>query len=229
MTFNSLPKANLQHPYLLAKKIKQIPDDIHQLKDSLVVPIYNIYGEIISIQFIEQNGQKRYLSGARKQGGFYIIGNEIKDGDHLIICKGGATGLSLWSILKEPVIVAFDAGNLKSVEIDLRRKHPNSKIIIAADNDCNSNYNTGIEKAKEAAEEVGNAIVLYPVQMDEEKNFIKMNVDWNDIYCEYGDEVKMIKSKIDMALQSMELLKQVKFHTHEAKLAKQNNIYRKGE
>lgn len=103
--FDSLPKANLQHPYLIHRGIKQIPDDIRQLKDSLVVPIYNIYGEIISIQFIEQNGQKRYLSGARKQGGFCIIGNEIKNRDHLNICEGVATGLSLWSILKEPVIV----------------------------------------------------------------------------------------------------------------------------
>lgn len=194
-----------------------------------MVPIYNIYGEIISIQFIEQNGQKRYLSGARKQGGFCIIGNEIKDRDHLNICEGVATGLSLWSILKEPVIIAFDAGNLRDVARAFRKKYKNIQFRFYADNDCNSNYNTGIEKAREAAEEVGNAIVLSPAWMDEEKNFIKMNADWNDIYCEYEYEVKMIKSKIDMALQSMELLKQVKFHTHEAKLAKQNNIYMKGE
>ncbi len=136
------------------------------------------------------------MSGARKQGVFYVIGSGIKDGDHLNICEGVATGLSLRSILDEPVVVTFDAGNLRPVAIELRRKYSKSQIIFYADNDCKNTYNTGVEKAKEASEEVGNAIRLYPMWMDENNKPIQeKSVDWNDIYCEYGDKVDVISKK----------------------------------
>lgn len=224
--FESLKKADLSHHYLLEKGITEIPDSIKQIKQELVIPLQDIYGELNSLQFINPDGKKRFLSKARKKGCFYSIG-EIVDGNAICLCEGVATGLSLWSIVHEPVVVAFDAGNLKSVAIDLRRKYPNSKIIIAADNDLNSEYNTGVKKAKEAAKAVGNAIVLYPVYMDKEKNLIKMNVDWNDIYCEYRDKADVISKKIEIALKVN--IECIKFYTHEAKLAKQNNIYMKGE
>lgn len=225
--FESLPKANLQHPYLVNKRIKQIPDDIRQLKNNLVIPIYNIYGEIISIQFIEQNGQKRYLSGACKQGGFCIIGNEIEDGDHLIICEGVATGLSLWSILNELVVVAFDAGNLRAVAIELRRRYSKSPVVIMADNDCSSNYNTGIEKAIETANAINNSAVVYPAWIDKNGQDIRRSIDWSDVYQEYRDELDLMRKKIGMALKTN--MECVRFYIHEAKLKKENRIYMKGE
>lgn len=240
--FESLPKADLQHPYLVDKKIKQIPDDIRQLKNSLVVPIYNFYKEIISVQFIEpiekeeeedsgeyqenhKKDKKRYLAGARKQGGFYVIGKGIEGYDHLNICEGWATGMSLYEILEEPVIVAFDAGNLGDVARVFRKKYKNLRFVFYADNDIKNNFNTGLEKAQEASEEVGNAIRLYPIWMDEEKNPIVKSVDWNDIYCEYGDKVDVISKKIEMALKmDMEC---VKFYTQSAKKAIEDRFYNK--
>lgn len=119
---------------------------------------------------------------------------------------------------------------MRDVARAFRKKYKDIQFRFYADNDCNSNYNTGIEKAREAAEEVGNAIVLYPVWMDKNKKPIQeRSVDWNDIYCEYEYEVKMIKLKIDVTLQNMEQLKQVKFYIHEAKISKENKIYMKGE
>ena len=133
--FDSLPKAVLQHPYLVKKCITEIPDNIKQNDQALVVPVQNIYGELTSLQFIDNDGKKRFLSQGRKKGCFYMAGKVI-DGEPICLCEGVVTGLSLYAILKLPVVVAFDAGNLKPVAIDLRRKYPNSCIIIAADNDC---------------------------------------------------------------------------------------------
>lgn len=221
--FDSLPNADLNHPYFIRKGIRQIPDDIRRLKDSLVIPVYNIYKEIISIQFIDANGKKRFLLGASKKGGFYVIGAKIKDGDPIYLCEGVATGLSLYAILGLSIVVAFDSGNLTPVAINLRRKYPNSQIIVAADNDCTSEYNTGVKKAKEAAKAVGNAYVVYPVWGDEENKHIAKKVDWNDVYCEYG--VDLIRTNIETALvMNLECLT---FYTHYAKLSKQNKIYRK--
>lgn len=227
--FDSLSKADLRHPYLVKKAIKQIPDNIHQIKDSLVIPIYNSYKEIISIQFIDQTGDKRFLSGASKQGGLYVICEGIEKCDHLNICEGWATGMSLYEILGEPIVVAFDAGSLKLIAQILRAKYPKHQIRFYADNDCDSRQNKGIEAATEAAKLVDNAIVLYPEWLDEARNPIKIKVDWNDIYYEHEGEVKMIKSKVEMALQNIAQLKQIRFYTHEAKLAKEKKIYMKRE
>lgn len=73
----SLPKASLQHPYLVKKAIKHIQDDIRQLNNRLVIPVYNLFNDVISIQFIGADGKKRFLSGASKQGGLYVIGEGI--------------------------------------------------------------------------------------------------------------------------------------------------------
>lgn len=225
--FDSLPNADLNHPYLICKGIRQIPDDIRQLKKNLAIPIYNIYGEMISMQFIAQNGQKRYLSGARKQGGFYVIGAKIKDGDPICLCEGVATGLSLYAILGLSIVVAFDSGNLTPVAINLRRKYPNSQIIVAADNDCKSIYNTGIEKAKEASSAIDNATIMYPVWIDKNSRQIKQSVDWNDIYVEHNnkEESNMVKKKIEMSLKMGNEC--VKFYTQSAKKAKEDRIYNK--
>lgn len=224
--FESLKKADLSHHYLLEKGITEIPDSIKQIKQELVIPLQNIYGELSSLQFINPDGKKRFLSKARKKGCFYGIG-EIIDGNAIWFCEGVATGLSLHKVLNWPVVVAFDAGNLKSVAIDLRKKYPNSKIIIAADNDCNSEYNTGVKKAKEAANAINNSAMIYPVWIAKNQVEIKQNVDWNDIFQEYGDEVDLIRKKIEMALKmGMEC---IKFYTPDAKSIKENKIYRPGE
>ena len=96
-----------------------------------------------------------------------------------------ATGLSLRIILCSSIVVAFDAGNLKPVVINLRRKYSNARIVICADNDCKADYNTGVEKAKEAASAINNCKIIYPVWIDHNQKIIKQSVDWNDIQLEY--------------------------------------------
>lgn len=79
--------------------------------------------------------------------------------DRLFICEGYATGASIHEATGHAVAVAFDSGNLKPVAEALRRKYPETKLIICADNDQWTEGNPGTTKAKEAAEAVGAAIV----------------------------------------------------------------------
>ena len=59
----------------------------------------------------------------------------------LVVAEGWATAMSIHLSTELPVAITFGKGNIKSVAGTLRRLHPTSKIVIAADND---------EKSREA-------------------------------------------------------------------------------
>lgn len=133
--------------------------------ESLVIPIYNESDQIINLQFIDPEGGKRFLSGGRKFGCFYIIGNSTK---RILICEGFATGASLFEDCRQRVVVAFDAGNLLPVAKNIRELSPDSEIIICGDNDISG---VGQEKAQEAALAIGGKILIPPTP----------GTDWNDV------------------------------------------------
>lgn len=130
-----------QHNYLVKKRVK--PHGARLYRDALVIPLIDESGTIVNLQFIAADGQKRFLSGGRKQGCYSTIGDP---GETILICEGWTTGVSLYESTGHYVIVAMDAGNLKPVAEIARRQHPDGKIILCADNDP-----VGIEKATIAA------------------------------------------------------------------------------
>jgi putative DNA primase/helicase len=91
--------------------------------------------------------------------------NTIKD--RIIICEGFATAASLYENSGYLTVVAFDAGNLKNVAINIKSLYPVSKIVIAGDNDLSG---IGQKKALEAALAV-NGEYLVPATVGH---------DWND-------------------------------------------------
>ena len=157
------PVKQQDHPYLVKKVIHS--HGARKYHESLVIPIYNESDQIINLQFIDPEGGKRFLSGGRKFGCFYIIGNSTK---RILICEGFATGASLFEDCRQRVVVAFDAGNLLPVVKNIRELSPDSEIIICGDNDISG---VGQEKAREAALAIGGKILIPPTP----------GTDWNDI------------------------------------------------
>jgi putative DNA primase/helicase len=144
------------HPYLTKKKVHS-----HGLKTRmgmLLIPLHDTSGKIQSIQFINAEGQKRFMQGGRLKGGHYVIEGDVSK---IIICEGYATAASVHEVHGYRTIVAFNANNLKPVAETIRRKYPRQKIIICADNDAHTQGNPGLTKAHEAAKAVG-AQVAYP-------------------------------------------------------------------
>ena len=139
----SLPVDN--HPYLTKKQIK--PYIARQYKGSLVIPLFDIDGIIQSLQFINQNGEKRFLKDGKKAGFFCML--EGQDSE-LIICEGFATASSIREATGATVIVAFDSGNLKPVAEKIRKKYSEKTIIIAGDDDKTNSDNVGRKKATQA-------------------------------------------------------------------------------
>ncbi len=145
--WNAATPANDDHPYLVRKGIKANGVRLHQ--GALVIPVRS-GGDLHSLQFINDDGSKRFLSGGRISGGYFSIGT-IHGTGALCIAEGFATGATIHQATGYPVAVAFNAGNLESVAKAMRQKLPGLPIIICADDDVETGGNPGLTKANHAA------------------------------------------------------------------------------
>ena len=134
------------HPYLAKKRLKA--HGIRQYKSCLVIPLRDAAGFIHSLQFIDGEGRKRFLSGGAITGNYHSIG-EYKG--VLCIGEGYTTCATVHQTTGHATAAALFSTNLKPVAISLRRKFPDAKIIVCADNDRFTPGNPGVTKAREAA------------------------------------------------------------------------------
>lgn len=163
---NSVPLQLRTHPYLIRKHID--PHGLRIGRDGvLIVPMYNIDKALVSLQFIDADGNKRFLSGGRKTGCFSTIGT-YQQGKPIIVCEGWATGASIHQDGGHFVVVAMDAGNLDPVAKAFRMLDAGAEIIIAGDNDASG---TGQAADRKAALAVGGKYIIPPNTGD----------DWNDV------------------------------------------------
>jgi putative DNA primase/helicase len=112
------------------------------------------------------------------------------DGAPVMVCEGYATGLTLRMAVdrRVPVFVALNAGNLASVVMMVREIHPESPILICADDDWRTiirgeKVNVGRVKAGECAKKIENVHVIYPVFGPERGD---KDTDYNDLHARQG-------------------------------------------
>jgi len=148
--------------------------------DKLVVPVHGANGEIHSLQFIDQNGAKKFLTGGKKQGNFFMIDQEkVKDSKTIYLAEGFATAATINIATDKPVAVSFDAGNIEHVLKNLKTTHPEKEFIIAADNDLWKENNIGKEKAELAAQKYGAKVILPKFTLAHKD---EMPTDFNDLH-----------------------------------------------
>lgn len=154
--------ADAAHPYLLAKAVGIY--GIRQEGAHLLIPLRDSAGQLWGLQTIDYEGNKRFQRGARKWGLYHAIGQCT--GNVLCIAEGYATAASVHEATGYATAVAFDAGNLEPVAVELHRKHPELQIVICADDDTataeRTGKNPGIAAAMRAASAVGGVIALPP-------------------------------------------------------------------
>jgi putative DNA primase/helicase len=164
--------ATNERPYLVRKRVNAY--GLRLLREMLLVPVQDMAGTIHGLQFIQNDGSKRFKTGTAKEGHFYPIG-EMTD-DIAVICEGYATGASIYQATGHMVFIAFDAGNLLSVSREVRKKYPEARIILAADNDQFTEGNPGLSSATEAAKMV-NGLLAVPSF----KDISTKPTDFNDL------------------------------------------------
>lgn len=149
-------RADPAHPYLIAKGCR--PYNLRQLGDVLLVPLYHA-GELVNLQRIGADGGKRFLSGGRVKGCYSPLG-VIAAGQPLYLCEGWATGATLHAETGHPVASAMNAGNLLAAGRELQGRHPDAVLIVAGDDDRQTEGNPGKTAAITAAAALGCGLVL---------------------------------------------------------------------
>ncbi|MDE1970025.1 MAG: AAA family ATPase [Patescibacteria group bacterium] len=171
----SQPPANF--PYLTKKKISAYHSRFWN--NNLILPLYSSEGFLSSLQFVDENGNKKFLKGGKTAGCYSIIREPDKI---LCVAEGFATAASIAETTGYAVAIAFSASNLKATAMDIRRKYPDIEVVICGDTDTN-----GSQKAKEAAEAIG-ARLAFPSFEPEEKIGEETPSDFNDLCVLHGGE-----------------------------------------
>lgn len=167
--------ADASHPYLIKKGLP--PLSIKQTSDgNLLIPL-GFAGRLVNVQIINQQCEKRFLSGGRVKDCYCAIG-ELTPANRIYICEGWATGASIHLSTGCAVICAMTAANLESVALQIRALMGTSvDLIIAGDDDRNTEGNPGKAYALRAALNCG-AKVVFPTWPQDAPRHL---TDFNDL------------------------------------------------
>jgi putative DNA primase/helicase len=150
------------HDYLTKKRVQA--HNVRIFGIELVIALWSEQRAISTLQFINSNGDKRFLSGGKIKDCFAPIGSPT---DKILICEGWATGASLHQDSGLFVVCAMNASNLEGVARVIRRLFKSSEILICGDNDAN---NVGQNAAMKAAIACGGSYIIPEIE----------GYDWND-------------------------------------------------
>lgn len=145
------------HAYLVAKGVRAY--GLRQHRDRLLVPLVRD-GVLMNLQSIAPDGSKLFQSGGQVRGCYSPLG-VITPGAPLYVCEGWATAATIHAETGAAVAAAMNAGNLKPAALALRDKYPDAQIIIAGDDDRQTEGNPGRTAANAAAVAVG-GLVSFP-------------------------------------------------------------------
>lgn len=147
-----------------------------------------------AVQTINADGSKFFTKGFAKAGCALRLGT-VAEACLVLICEGYATGLTLRMASNQTlaVYVALDAGNLQWVVPLVRELHPQSRILICADDDYLTRdqvtkrlNNPGRTAAKRAAEQTNDVDVVYPIFNATTRG--PKDTDYNDLHARQGLE-----------------------------------------
>ena len=160
MELSLLDKAGNGNPYLKIKGVKAYEGvKMSADKETLYIPLYSPDGIISSYQRIfykDGKCEKRFKSGGRKKGCYFLIGLQ-ENSNRAYLCEGYATGASIHEATGVPVIVAFDGGNMASVADVFKGR---LSLTVVADND---EKGKGSNPGKKYAEDTGLPYKMIPV------------------------------------------------------------------
>jgi putative DNA primase/helicase len=167
------------HPYAVKKKLspdtlallRVVPenDPFTKYRGWLAVPGYSIDGNIQTIEFISQTGEKSTLKDSHKSGAFFTVGPA--DGD-IFVTEGIGAASAAYQSTGSRATGCFGSGNVRNVVEALRTREPDTKISICPDRGKES-------EGQKIADEFGCGLVTVP---ECEAN----NFDINDLFCRDG-------------------------------------------
>ncbi|MEY2631499.1 MAG: hypothetical protein RIR00_153, partial [Pseudomonadota bacterium] len=176
---------------------------------NLVVPVQDGTGKIYGLQVISatknRHGRDKDFTppGLAKKAHFFQLGL-VQRGGVVLLCEGFATGASLRKATGLPVVVAFDAGNLTPVAIEIHKTHRKDvRILICADDDYLTDAKTGKNPGRDAASTAALAVdgaVVWPVFTGERPMDRKGPTDFNDLHVHPDGGLQAVRAQVEAAL-----------------------------
>lgn len=191
--YRNAKAANTAHPYLIKKAIKPCKV-LKSFSNKLIVPLVDLSTSprtLLNLQKIDEKGEKRFLPNGRISGLCCpVLGSNQSSSESkremlktIYITEGYATAVSIHTATNCPVLAAMNANNLLAIASIARRKWPDSELIIAGDDDWQTEQKTGInigkDKATEAAKQVGAKVSFPPFSQEQKERGL---TDWNDYF-----------------------------------------------
>lgn len=190
------PHPDPNHAYLARKGVPAV--GIRQMDDALIVPLYGADKALVGLQFIQPDGQKRFITGTRKAGSWCVLkpeGIPPADWQTILIAEGWATAASLHTATGKPVFIAFDCGNLSAVARYIRQQFHAARLLFCADDDA---HGKGQHHAQQAARQT-NGMAIIPqwggIDMSHERL-----TDFNDLHRAAG--LDAVRHQIGNALEN---------------------------
>ena len=175
-------------PYLAAKGVQVHPGAFTDREQrTTIIPAIDVDNKLWSMQYIQEDGTKRFAKDARKEGCFHAVDglDALARAPALVIGEGYATAATLSEALGFATVAAFDSGNLVAVAKALQGRFPDKPIVIAGDDDQHLvdtlGKNPGREKMEQAAVAVGAAKLLPVFAPGERDARPGMFTDFNDL------------------------------------------------
>jgi putative DNA primase/helicase len=135
----------------------------------LVVPCRDLNGNLQTLQFIPEQGNKLNLPGASFGNGCHVLG-EIAD--LIYIVEGIGQAWAVHAVTDAATVVCFGAGRMRRIAVAIREKYPTALLVLVPDR--------GKEPQAEAiAAAVNGEWVVMPADKP-------TNYDANDYVIEYG-------------------------------------------
>ncbi|MBR0035645.1 MAG: AAA family ATPase [Synergistaceae bacterium] len=201
------------HPYLVRKNACYIAwiGEFEALRYNpntkcLAVPLRNIDGQLISIQWISENGDKTFFKDAGLGNAFWCIWFYNVDENYkgpILIGEGFATMAKVHELTGKPCVAAMSCFRLEKIAGIFREKYPEAKIIIIADNDHETERRTGsnpgmtyakiVCNSKKGGKPLADDMSYPPFQAEEAGS------DWDDYAIIHGDNETAFKLKEDIA------------------------------
>lgn len=176
-------------PYLQAKGIQPQPGIFtDRTGQKTYIPVYNIEGELRSMQYIQPDGTKRFAKDSQQEGCLHVVGGrDLQTASTIVLAEGYATAATINEATDETVacVAAFNSGNLPLVATELSRRYPEKQFLVAGDDDlavqAKQGRNPGREKAMEAAAVLNCPAVLPVFAPGEQSADQKAFTDFNDL------------------------------------------------
>ncbi len=177
-------------PYLRAKGIDpQAGAFTDREGQKTYIPASDVNGKVWTMQYIQEDGTKRFAKDSRKEETFHVVGgggmDALAKAPVLAIGEGYATAGSLSQALGFATVAAFDSGNVPAVAKALHEKFPDKPIVIFGDDDKHleqtKGINPGKKKAEETAKAVGGTVLLPIFAPGEQSGDPKGFTDFNDL------------------------------------------------